>query len=322
MRSAFDAGEGDATNEVTLQEEEDDDHGYGDEGGGGHHEMVLRAVLGLKLGEADGEGAHLVVGGGDERPEQTIPVIKKNEYGEGGQRAGGEGEDDAEVGSQLTGSVDAGCLEKFIGKGGDELAHEEDAKGAHGTGDDEGGVGIEPLEVAHEGEEGHDDDVEGDHEGGEDEQEEYVFAGKIVFGEGIAGEAAKEEIQQGGGGADEKTVHKIATEGRRVEGIGVVLEAQVVGNPFDGNGEKAVGRFEGTDDHPDEGQADDDCTEDENRVKEQTARETPCAGLAGHGMRGRQFFSIGVGGHGLDFPPSDEIELDESEGDEDGKEYE
>src|SRR5829696_6255582 len=71
---------------LSLEDEEQNQYGNGRHVRGSQQERVVRKVLPLEEGDADREDAHLGVTGHDQRPEELVPRIERDQEGEGGQR--------------------------------------------------------------------------------------------------------------------------------------------------------------------------------------------------------------------------------------------
>jgi len=230
--------------------------------------MVLGPVHSLELGQSYGKHAVVIVGRCDQGPQQAVPAIQEDEDSQCSQGAFGKREHDLQIRANLAGAVDPRRVEKLIGQGHDRLPHQKDAEGAHHAGDDQDFVGIQPFQITHQHEQGHDDDMEGDHHCRQDEQKQRILPRKVVLGEPIPRQTAKEEVQQRDRCADKQAVEKVTSEWRGVHGLGIVRPAPVRRNPLNGDREDFVRRFERAGQHPDQRNTDNQRAQSQDHIEE------------------------------------------------------
>lgn len=108
-RLAFEAGEGDAADEVFLEDEEYDEGRDGDEDGAGHDGLVVGAAEAVgHAGDDEGEGQFLFFVEDDEGPEVGVEGAEEDEDGEGGEDWLGQGQDDVAIDAEVAAAVDLG----------------------------------------------------------------------------------------------------------------------------------------------------------------------------------------------------------------------
>ncbi|MNI69829.1 hypothetical protein D3C73_1256000 [compost metagenome] len=91
-------------------------------------------------------------------------------------------------------------------RGGNILAHPEDAEGRDHVGNNNGLKAVDPLKLGHQHIVGQHAELLGHHQGSDDEYEQDALALKLIFSEGIACQRTEEECGQGDGHGDEKCI--------------------------------------------------------------------------------------------------------------------
>lgn len=93
---------GDALRKVLLEDQEDEKNRYGAERGTRHNETVIRCILGLQRGNAEGDGNDLSALQHNELHEIVIPSIDKGEDRQGTDPGLHNRENDGTEGSKFT----------------------------------------------------------------------------------------------------------------------------------------------------------------------------------------------------------------------------
>ena len=133
----FDAGKGDALDELFLERDEHDEHRDHHQRGHRHGGAVVRQVLRGEKRQRQRQRHALGVIEHDERRQVIVPHAEEHEDG---QRTDGGlhiGQDDAPIDHEVGGAVDLRRLTQAVGDVLDELAAHKNAEGDHDAGDDQ-----------------------------------------------------------------------------------------------------------------------------------------------------------------------------------------
>ena len=189
------------------------------------------AVDRLEHAQADGDGVFLEAVEVDEGAHEVLPVGDETHDADGGDGRGGQGDHDVPEDTEIRAAVEAGGLFELEGDGLEELAHEEDEEGAAAeeAGDDKGLEGVDPAEVAEDLVVGDHGDLRGEHHGGQEDDEPDVAAVPPHAGEGVGDQARGEHLARHAEYADVHGVVDEQVEGEDGQGLGVVLEVDLVG---------------------------------------------------------------------------------------------
>jgi hypothetical protein len=211
--------------------------------------------------QAQRHGVELGAVDDDQRPEEVLPRVHEGEDSGRGERGPRERQDDLPVDLELGRSVDPRRVEQLVRDREHVLPQEEDPERAHGAGEDEPVVRVEPPVAALApdvvaAEERHvldhqvrrdERDLAGDHHRGEEEDEDRVPARELALGEGVGRERVEEELEERDREGDECAVQEPASDELGGAGVGlvepdaekqlVVVQRGIVGDPVGRPGE-------------------------------------------------------------------------------------
>ncbi len=151
------------------------------------------------------------VGQEDDRPEEAVPGPLELEDRHRRQRRSGERQHDLPERREEPRPVDAGGLLELAWHRQEELAHQEDARGGDGQQDDDRHVLAQAARQAdgvHDQVHGHEPELVGDHQRGQHDEEEQLAAREPQSREGVAGDAAEDEVGDRHDDGDDRAVEE------------------------------------------------------------------------------------------------------------------